>query len=108
MEYPRLAQFVAQREVGRSGTAFIFDQGGELIAAPDRAADELHPAHSQEALLPVARMALAQMGDDGPKGSWRRRLTLGGAAYEVALTPLPFPGCALATIISQDEFLATV
>jgi adenylate cyclase len=108
IEYTRLAQFLAQLEVGRTGTAFIFDQGGELIAAPDRAADELHPAHSQEALLPVARMALAQVGDDGPKGSWRRRLTLGGAAYEVALTPLPFPGWSLATVIPEAEFLASV
>jgi adenylate cyclase len=108
IEYTRLAQFLAQLEVGRTGTAFIFDQGGELIAAPDKAADELHPAHSQEALLPVARMALAQVGDHGPKGSWRRRLTLGGAAYEVALTPLPFPGWSLATVIPEAEFLASV
>src|SRR5260370_19627534 len=107
-KYPRLAKPVAQLEVGGTGTAFIFDQGGELIAAPDKAADELHPAHSQEALLPVARMALAQVGDDGPKGSWRRRLTLGGAAYEVALTPLPFPGWSLATVIPEAEFLAPV
>jgi adenylate cyclase len=108
IEYTRLAQFLAQLEVGRTGTAFIFDQGGELIAAPDKAADELHPAHSQEALLPVARMALTQVGEDGPKGSWRRRLTLGGAAYEVALTPLPFPGWSLATVIPEAEFLASV
>ena len=29
-----------------------------------------------------------------------------GAAYEVALTPLPFPGWSLATVIPEAEFLA--
>jgi len=45
IEYTRLAHFLAQLEAGRTGTAFIFDRGGELIAAPDKTADELHPAH---------------------------------------------------------------
>jgi len=37
-------------------------------------------------------MALARAGQEGRKQAWRRRLTFDGAAYEVALTPLPFPG----------------
>ena len=53
IEYTRFANFLAQLEVGRTGTAFIFDDSGELIAAPDKEADELHPARSQEALLPL-------------------------------------------------------
>src|ERR1700747_886612 len=73
IEYARLARFLAQLEVGRTGTAFIFDGSGELIAAPDREADELHPARSQEALLPLARMALAQARNDGRKEAWRQR-----------------------------------
>src|ERR1700756_2418508 len=89
IEYTRLSRFLAQLEVGRTGTAFIFDGSGELIAAPDKDADELHPAHAQEALLPLARMALAQAGDDGRKEARRQRLSSQGAAYEVALTPLP-------------------
>src|SRR5215468_714108 len=48
IEYSRLARFLAQLEVGRTGTAFIFDDSGELIAAPDKDADELHPAMGQE------------------------------------------------------------
>ena len=32
----------------------------------------------------------------------------GGAAYEVALTPLPFPGWSLATVIPEAEFLGPV
>jgi adenylate cyclase len=108
IEYTRLAHFLAQLEVGRTGTAFIFDDSGELIAAPDKDADELHPVMSQEALLPQARMVLAQAGDAGRKEAWRQRLTSHGEAYEVALTPLPFPGWRLATVIPEAEFLGPV
>src|SRR5260221_662500 len=108
IEYTRFAHFLAQLEVGRTGTAFIFDSSEELIAAPDKDADELHPVRSQEALLPLARMVLAQAGDEGRKEAWRRRLTSQGEAYEVALTPLPFPGWSLATVIPEAEFLGPV
>jgi adenylate cyclase len=108
IEYTRLAHFLAQLEVGRTGTAFIFDDGGELIAAPDKDADELHPVMSQEALLPMARMVLTEAGNAGTKEAWRQRLTSHGAAYEVALTPLPFPGWRLATVIPEAEFLGPV
>jgi len=108
IEYTRLSHFLAQLEVGRTGTAFIFDGNGELIAAPDKDADELHPACAEEGLLPLARMALAKAGDDGRKGAWRQRLSSQGGAYEVALTPLPFPGWSLATVIPEAEFLGPV
>jgi adenylate cyclase len=108
IEYTRLAQFLAQLEVGRTGTAFILDSNGDLIAAPDRQADELHAARSQNALLPVAQLAFAKAGHDSRKDAWRSRLALHGAAYEVALTPLPFPGWSLATVIPEAEFLGPV
>ena len=109
IEHTRLAHFLAQLEVGRTGTAFIFDGSGALVAAPDNDADELHPAHTQkEALLPVAQEALVRAGDAGRKEAWRSRLTTGGSAYEVALTPLPFPGWSLATVIPEAEFLGPV
>src|SRR5439155_4915540 len=70
---------------------------------------ELHPARGQqEALLPVAQKALARAGDDGRNNAWRSRLTTAGSAYEVALTPLPFPGWSLATVIPEAEFLGPV
>jgi adenylate cyclase len=108
IEYTRFAHFLAQLEVGHTGTAFIFDGSSELIAAPDKEADELHPARSQEALLPLARMVLAQAGNEDRREAWRRRLTSQGEAYEVALTPLPFPGWSLATVIPEAEFLGPV
>ena len=108
IEYTRFAHFLAQLEVGRTGTAFIFDGSGELIAAPDKEADELHPARSQETLLPLARMVLAQAGDEDRKEAWRRRLTFAGEAYEVALTPVAVSGWSLATVIPEAEFLGPV
>jgi adenylate cyclase len=108
IEYTRLARFLAQLEVGRTGTAFILDGSGELVAAPDKDADELHPAHGEQKLLPLAQMALARAGNEGRKDAWRSRLTSGGAAYEVALTPLPFPGWSSATVILEAEFLGPV
>lgn len=108
IEYTRLAHFLAQLQVGRTGSAFILDADGELIAAPDKDADELHPAQRQQALLPLARMSFAEAGDEGRKNAWRRRLLWQGAAYEVALTPLPFPGWSLATVIPEAEFLGPV
>lgn len=108
IEYTRLSRFLSQLEVGRTGTAFILGGMGELIAAPDKDADELHPAHSRLDMLPPARMALNAAGEDGRKEASRRRLVLDGAAYEVALTPLPFPGWSLATVIPEAEFLAPV
>lgn len=105
IEYTRLSNFLAQLEVGRTGTAFIIDNTGELIAAPDKDADELHPARTNERLLPLAQMVQAEAGADVHKESWRRRLTFHGAAYEVALTPLPFLNWSLATVIPEAEFL---
>ena len=64
IEYTRLARFLAQLEVGRTGTAFIFDSDGELVAAPDRNADELHAAMPEQPLLPLAQMALSKAGED--------------------------------------------
>jgi adenylate cyclase len=109
IEYTRLAHFLAQLEVGRTGTAFIFDGSGQLVAAPDKDADELHPARSQRGeFLPVAQQALARAGEAGLKEAWRGRLSVANAAYEVALTPLPFPGWSLATVIPEAEFLGPV
>src|ERR1700760_4890565 len=108
IEYTRLSRFLAQLAVGRTGTDFIVDKSGELIAGPDKDADELHPAHTRMDMLPLARMALMQADKEDWQEAWRSRLTLAGAAYEVAFTPLPFPGWSLATVIPEAEFLGPV
>src|ERR1700751_2724093 len=76
IEYTRLAHFLSQLEVGRTGTALIFDGDGALVAAPDREADEFNPAQSQEALLPVAQNARAQLSEDERKNAWRGRIKM--------------------------------
>src|SRR5215469_5288672 len=81
IEYTRLSRFLSQLEVGRTGTAFILDKSGELIAGPDKDADELHPAHIRMEMLPLARMALMQADKANREEAWRSRLTLAGAAY---------------------------
>src|ERR1700752_96072 len=63
IEYTRLSRFLAQLQVGKTGTAFILYENGELIAAPDKNADEFHPAHSQLSMLPLARIAFTQAGE---------------------------------------------
>jgi adenylate cyclase len=108
IEYTRLSRFLSQLEVGRTGTAFILDSSGELIAAPDKDADELHPPHSRIDMLPLARMAMNEAGEEARNQTSRHRLSLDGAAYEVALTRLPFPGWSLVTIIPEAEFLGAV
>ncbi len=108
IEYTRLSRFLSQLEVGRTGTAFIIDGSGELIAAPDKDADELHPAHSRIDMLPLARMAMNEAGEAGRNQAWRRRLSHDGAAYEVTLSSLPFPGWSLVTVIPEAEFLGPV
>jgi len=108
IEYTRLSRFLSQLEVGRTGAAFIFDGKGDLVATPDSQADELQHTRSVQPLLPLAKAALVRAGDNGRITAWRDRLTSGGAAYEVALTPLPFPGWSLATVIPESEFLGPV
>src|SRR4051794_18291752 len=65
IEYTRLARFLSQLEVGHTGTAFIFDGNGELVAAPDKEADELHPVRGEQPLLPLAQRALVMAGAEG-------------------------------------------
>jgi adenylate cyclase len=77
IEYARLSHFLSQLQVGRTGTAFIFDGSGELVAAPDKDADEVHAARGQEGLLPLAQMALEFLG---PVEATLRRLIIGLAA----------------------------
>ena len=108
IEYTRLARFLSQLEVGRTGAAFIFNNEGELVASPDQEADELHPVQREQPLLPVARKAFTSAADQGQKEAQRSRIVADGAIYEAALTPLPFPGWSLVTVIPEAEFLGPV
>ena len=68
IENTRLAQFLSQLSVGKTGAAFILGRDGTVIAAPDPDADEVNMQRSDQPLLPIAQGALKQAGS-----SYRRR-----------------------------------
>ena len=111
IENTRLAQFLSQLSVGKSGAAFILGHDGAVIAAPDPDADEVHMQRTDQPLLPVAQMAFKQAGaspgDENDK-SRRMRMVSAGDGYAVTLTTLAFPGWTLATVIPEAEFLGPI
>src|SRR6266478_6459726 len=111
IEYTRLAQFLSQLSVGKSGAAFILGRDGTTIAAPDPDADEVNMQRSDQPLLPIAQGAMKQAGssyDSDKKIASQVRLVAAGNAYAVSLTPLAFPGWTLATVIPEAEFLGPI
>jgi adenylate cyclase len=111
IENTRLAQFLSQLSVGKTGAAFILGRDGTTIAAPDPDADEVNMQRSDQPLLPIAQGALKQAGgayDSDKKTARRARFVAGGDAYAVTLTPLAFPGWTLATVIPEAEFLGPI
>src|SRR3984957_6250492 len=111
IENTRLAQFLSQLSVGKTGAAFILGRDGTTVAAPDPDADEVNMQRSDQPLLPIARDALGKAGssyDSNKKTAYRMRLVSAGNAYTVNLTPLGFPGWTLATVIPEAEFLGPI
>ena len=111
IENTRLAQFLSQLSVGKSGAAFVLGRDGTVIAAPDPDADEVHMQRADQPLLLVAQMAFRQAdaspGDESDK-SRRMRMVTAGDGYAVTLTTLAFPGWTLATVIPEAEFLGPI
>jgi adenylate cyclase len=111
IENTRLAQFLSQLSVGKTGAAFILRRDGTTIAAPDSDADEVNMQRSDQPLLPIAQGAIKQAGssyDSDNKTARRERYVAAGNAYAVTLTPLAFPGWTLATVIPEAEFLGPI
>ncbi len=111
IENTRLAQFLSQLSVGKSGAAFILGRDGAVVAAPDPDADEVNMQRSDQPLLPIAQGAVKQAGgsyNSDNKVAHRVRLVAAGDAYAVTLTPLTFPGWTLATVIPEAEFLGPI
>jgi adenylate cyclase len=108
IENTRLAQFLSQLSVGKSGAAFILGRDGSVVAAPDPDADEVHMQRTDQSLLPVARMALRQAGVGDNSKSRRMRMVTAGDGYAVTLTTLAFPGWTLVTVFPEAEFLGPI
>src|SRR5271170_7619612 len=62
IENTRLAQFLSQLSVGKSGAAFVLGRDGTVVAAPDPDADEVNMQRSDQPLLPIAQSAVGQAG----------------------------------------------
>ena len=111
IENTRLAQFLSQLAVGKSGAAFILGRDGAVVAAPDPDADEVQMQRADQPLLPIAQMALKQAsassGGENDK-SRRMRMIAAGEGYAVTLTTLAFAGWTLATVIPEAEFLGPI
>jgi adenylate cyclase len=111
IENTRLAQFLSQLAVGKTGAAFILGRDGSVVAAPDPDADETNMQRADQPLLPIAKGALKEAGsgyDPDRKTARRVRFVADGNAYAVNLTPLDFPGWTLATVIPEAEFLGPI
>jgi adenylate cyclase len=111
IENTRLAQFLSQLSVGKTGAAFILGRGGAVIAAPDPDADEVHMQRADQRLLPIALMAMKRAGAAPPNDaekSRRMRMVTAGGGYVATLTTLAFPGWTLATVIPEAEFLGPI
>jgi adenylate cyclase len=111
IENTRLAQFLSQLSVGKTGAAFILGRDRAVIAAPDADADEVHMQRADQPLLPIALMALKQAGAAPPGDadkSRRMRMVTADDGYAVTLTTLAFPGWTLVTVIPEAEFLGPI
>jgi adenylate cyclase len=110
IENTRLAQFLSQLSVGKSGAAFILRRHGAVVAAPDPDADETKMQRADQPLLPIAQTAIKQADMSGAdnKSGRRARVVLDGNAYAVTLTPVGFADWTLATVIPEAEFFGPV
>jgi adenylate cyclase len=111
IENTRLAQFLSQLSVGKTGAAFILGRDGTVIAGPDPDADELKMQRSNQPLLAIATGAMKEAGgsySSDAKTAHPMRFVADENAYAVTMTPLDFPGWTLATVIPEAEFLGPI
>ncbi|BCH24572.1 adenylate/guanylate cyclase domain-containing protein [Mesorhizobium sp. L-8-3] len=110
VEIDRLSRFLGSLSVARTGAAFILSSGGDIVAGPDGAADEVHGADlGGHPLFGIAR-ELGQRLASGAAASEaiRVRIVDQGVSYNVTATPLDFLDWHVAVIIPEAEFLAEI
>lgn len=113
IELARLARFLGEIEVGRTGAAFLLGPDGRIVIRPDKrtdATDQADPVGTQ-LLDPVALETgkiVAARPDSAKNIVESRRVVVDGAGYAVALSPLEFKGWQFAIIIPEKEFLGEI
>lgn len=112
IELDRLSRFLGFLQVARTGAAFIMSSGGDIVAGPDKTADEVNGANlGGHPLLGVAHQLgqrLASRTEAASDEAIRVRIVDQGVSYNVTLTPLDFLDWHVAVIIPEAEFLAEI
>jgi adenylate cyclase len=120
VELERLSQFLATLPVGKTGTVVLLNRNGSVVASAASAAlkqqragempdlDALARDHpmlaSVTALLDSNRLSLADLREVRQLQS----IGLDGKEYFVTFSPLNFNNWVVATVIPEDDFLASV
>ncbi|MCC6467670.1 MAG: adenylate/guanylate cyclase domain-containing protein [Alphaproteobacteria bacterium] len=119
IELDRLSAFLADIRVAKSGTAFIADASGRMIAFPDATAARM-PADEDRPSLPridampapharVAAAALAgRTGSPDGQPSEAMLRWQDGNDYLVSATPLKFRDWSVVTVIPEGDFLEEI
>ncbi len=117
IELDRLSAFLADIRVAKSGTAFVVDSGGRVIAFPDATAarmpgDEDRPPLPRMDTMPAphVRVAAAALGRQAPaQGSSEAMMRWqDGNDYLVSATKLNFRDWAVVTVIPESDFLEEI
>ncbi len=106
MDYGRFARLLGAIPVGRTGGSFVVGPEGGVVISPTVEGASVRPE-----LAAVARAAGARVAarpEDRRNIEEKVRLTVDGASYAVALSPLWFKGWQLAIIVPEAEFLAGI
>jgi adenylate cyclase len=110
IDFERVSRRLASLEVTPNGATFILRRDGTVIAAPDPMADETRPATiATPGLLAIAQRALVMPQEINPAtaagmpATGQLRLEQAGEVYDIAVTPLSFPGWTLVTVIPQAD-----
>lgn len=127
IELERISRFMEGLTVGKTGAAYILAADGRVIAssqAPPPAGESLperqmppwkrlaEAGHGDEPMLAVTLEALRQQRilleaiDETTEIEYRQPGT--ESTYFVTLTPLPFEGWSIATVIPAEDFLGDV
>lgn len=114
IELDRLSMYLADLKVARSGTAFIMDGKGRVVAYPDATAATMTGDEDRPALTPMTGMTAPHVKIAA------RALMLGGGraddmtrwddgnSYLVSATKLSFRDWQVVTVIPESDFLAEI
>ena len=106
MSYDRFARLLGSIPVGRTGGSFVVGSDGAIVIAPEAEGRSFAPELAAAAAAAGARVAARPA--EGLNIEEQVRLTVAGAGYAVALSPLWFKGWQLAIIVPEAEFLAEI